>query len=57
MIEGIKELGSELESHDFLDRENLKYADVRIRKSGPVVSANPAVAELSEPRQGKGSGI
>ena len=57
MVEGIKELGAELEAHDLPYRENLEHADIRIRKSGAVISAYAAIPELTEPGQGKRSGI
>src|SRR3984893_15524804 len=33
VVEGIKELGAELDSHDFPPRENLEHADIRVRES------------------------
>ena len=49
MVEGIKELGTELEPHDLPHRENLEHADIRIRESGTVVPAYAAIPELAEP--------
>jgi hypothetical protein len=49
MVEGIKEFGAELEPHDLPYRENLEHADIRIRKSGPVISSYAAIPELAEP--------
>jgi hypothetical protein len=49
VVEGIKELGAELESHDFPHRENLEHTDIRIRESGTVISTYAAIPELAEP--------
>ena len=49
MVEGIKELGAELEPQDLPYRENLEYADIRIRKPGAVISTDAAIPELAEP--------
>ena len=57
MVEGIKELGAEFESHDFPHRENLEHTDVRIRESGAVISADAAIPELAEPWKGERSGV
>ena len=57
MVERIKELGAELEPHDLPYRENLEHADIRIRKSGAVISAYAAIPELTESWQSKRSGI
>ena len=57
MVEGIKELGAELESHDFPNRENLEHADIRIRESRTVIPAYAAIPELPKPWQGERGGI
>jgi hypothetical protein len=55
MVEGIKELGTEFESHDFPHRENLKHTDIRIRVSRTMISAYAAIPELAELRHAERS--
>ena len=57
MVEGVKELGAELEAHDLPYRENLEHADIRIRESRTVIPAHSAIPELSKPWQGERGGI